>query len=61
VKSIGNHDLYLYIKYLTDEYENWQLRASAEPNEARQKAYEGSVLALSSILKYVAQQTMLEE
>ena len=61
LKSIGKRDLYLYMKYLIDEYENWQVRATAEPNEARRKAYEGSVQALSSILKYVAQQTMLKE
>jgi hypothetical protein len=61
LKQIGERDLYQYLKYLIDEYENWQVRAFAEPDEARRKAYDGSVQALSSILTYVAKETMLEE
>jgi hypothetical protein len=61
LKEIGQRDLYQYMKYLIDEYENWQVRAFAEPDESRRKAYEGSVQALSSILTYVARETMLEE
>ena len=61
LKQIGQRDLYQYLKYLIDEYENWQVRAFAEPNESRRKAYEGSVQALSSILTYVAKETMLEQ
>jgi len=60
LKAIGERDLYQYLKYLIDEYENWQVRSFAEPDESRQKAYEGSVQALSSILTYVAKETMLE-
>ena len=61
LKQIGGRDLYQYLKYLIDEYENWQVRAFAEPDDSRRKAYEGSVQALSSILTYVAKETMLEE
>jgi len=61
LKEIGKRDLYLYLKYLIDEYENWQVRAFAEPDDSRRKAYEGSVQALSSILTYIAKETMLEE
>ncbi len=52
-------DLYLYMNFLLQEYEDMKNRALAEPDPARQDAYLGSEMAYNSILAYINQHTKM--
>jgi len=51
------NDLYLFQNFLLQEYEDMKNRAIAEPDTARQEAYQGSEMAYNAILSYIKQHT----
>jgi hypothetical protein len=50
-------DLYLFQNFLLQEFEDMKNRALAEPDPARQEAYQGSEMAYNAILSYINQHT----
>lgn len=52
-----NEDLFLYMNFLLQEYEEMKTRAMAEPDVARQEAYQGSEMAYSAILSCINHHT----
>lgn len=52
-----NEDLFLYMNFLLQEYEEMKTRAVAEPDPARLEAYHGSEMAYSAILSYINHHT----
>ena len=52
-------DLFIYMNFLLQEYEEMKTRAMAEPDSARQEAYKGSELAYSAILSYINHHTRI--
>lgn len=51
-------DLYLFVSYLSREYESMRVRSELEPDPSRQEAYLGSQMAYASILTYIAHMTL---
>ncbi|MFH0967602.1 MAG: hypothetical protein V1862_07960 [Methanobacteriota archaeon] len=49
------NDLHLFQNFLLQEYEDMKNRAIAEPDTARQEAYQGSEMAYNAILSYINQ------